>query len=65
LAAGKLTQRPSASSRQIRRVSTQQRLATVSVVGSTTMRLNISFQQFLAMLVHELFNADEFGFWNT
>jgi hypothetical protein len=29
------------------------------------MHLNISVQQFLAMLVHELFNADEFGFWNT
>lgn len=61
LVAGKLTHRPSVSSRQIRRASTQHRPAAVSVVGSTTMHLNISFQEFLAMFVHEFFNADQFG----
>src|ERR1035437_3048737 len=61
LVAGKLTNRPSASSRHTRRASTQQRAATVSVVGSMTMPLNISFQQFLAMLFHQLFNAAKLG----
>jgi hypothetical protein len=47
-----LTPLPSASSRQTRRPSIQQRTAAASVMISTAMPFNIAFNQVLAMLFH-------------
>src|ERR1019366_1307225 len=62
LAAGKLTNRPSASSKQTRRPSTPQRVAAVSVFVWTL--ISISFPHLPARdaeLVHQFQLAPEFG----
>ena len=59
--AGKLTNRWSASSSQMRRPSTQQRTAATACVSLVSMEANIGVQQCLAMLLHEPLDVARLG----